>query len=623
VDTLLQERHPYIAAKAMVESVRHLVLDGSGEVHLRVRVDPAHGVPDVAPCAPEERAHVLAVFHAARSDVAAKVLPELRRAYLAPHTRWHAPADLASARAAAQSRAVRHRDAPAPAHFRPAAPRAPRPPRGQSLADLLALPPPGRSAPPPPPGGAAGGAGGWVRAGGAEDLCCFRPGDDGGRWWPPTLDTTFNPLSPSPAAGPAAPKPRSGALQPAPAACAPALGAGAGAAAPRARARGGDSRLWAGELPGRAVDGVRVFVDSHHRLGSGRRHWGALQAGKSAGRVMVVTSEFPEGSARVGGMAISLWARRCGNPLPVRDCVKVPLNGSKGTAAEDVQSLGQWLAAAPAPEAAARPRAQPPRPPRRDASDAGAAGPAGPAARVPGMAEAVARGHALVDGLRGSAFVLKRRQAEEWRGKWKRELAESAPAAAGRLLRALEARLAWRAVLPGFSETRRALLERFAAAADPTAVLEAVDAPPPRTKWTRRVPHPVLIGHAASLSQVDALRSAIDPAFLDAAPDAAFLDAAPDAAAAAAAAPDAAERAPPAAATGAAQAAKMAPTAQRPAVAKGLARGWFLAPPRAGRAAGLRGQVGGARGVSGGAGRSGARAKAAPWQGRCGVCGAR
>ena len=24
--------------------------------------------------------------------------------------------------------------------------------------------------------------------------------------------------------------------------------------------------------------------------------------------------------------------------------------------------------------------------------------------------------------------------------------------------------------------------------------------PPPRTKWTRRVPHPVLIGHVASLS---------------------------------------------------------------------------------------------------------------------------
>ena len=28
--------------------------------------------------------------------------------------------------------------------------------------------------------------------------------------------------------------------------------------------------------------------------------------------------------------------------------------------------------------------------------------------------------------------------------------------------------------------------------------------PPPRTKWTRRVPHPVLIGHAASLSQAAA-----------------------------------------------------------------------------------------------------------------------
>jgi len=27
--------------------------------------------------------------------------------------------------------------------------------------------------------------------------------------------------------------------------------------------------------------------------------------------------------------------------------------------------------------------------------------------------------------------------------------------------------------------------------------------PPPRTKWTRRVPYPVLIGHAASLTQVE------------------------------------------------------------------------------------------------------------------------
>ena len=33
-------------------------------------------------------------------------------------------------------------------------------------------------------------------------------------------------------------------------------------------------------------------------------------------------------------------------------------------------------------------------------------------------------------------------------------------------------------------------------------------APPPRTKWTRRVPHPVRIGHAASLSQVRAGRAA-------------------------------------------------------------------------------------------------------------------
>jgi len=30
--------------------------------------------------------------------------------------------------------------------------------------------------------------------------------------------------------------------------------------------------------------------------------------------------------------------------------------------------------------------------------------------------------------------------------------------------------------------------------------------PPPRTKWTRRVPHPVLIGHAASLRRGGARR---------------------------------------------------------------------------------------------------------------------
>jgi hypothetical protein len=34
---------------------------------------------------------------------------------------------------------------------------------------------------------------------------------------------------------------------------------------------------------------------------------------------------------------------------------------------------------------------------------------------------------------------------------------------------------------------------------DPRRVAQA--RPPPRTKWTRRVPHPVLIGHAASLTR--------------------------------------------------------------------------------------------------------------------------
>ena len=45
----------------------------------------------------------------------------------------------------------------------------------------------------------------------------------------------------------------------------------------------------------------------------------------------------------------------------------------------------------------------------------------------------------------------------------------------------------------------------------------SVTVPPPlsRTKWTRRVPHPVLIGHAASLSQVEfAFRSAASGLFL-------------------------------------------------------------------------------------------------------------
>ena len=35
----------------------------------------------------------------------------------------------------------------------------------------------------------------------------------------------------------------------------------------------------------------------------------------------------------------------------------------------------------------------------------------------------------------------------------------------------------------------------------PPFIRDGIAPPPPRTKWTRRVPHPVLIGHAASLSQ--------------------------------------------------------------------------------------------------------------------------
>jgi hypothetical protein len=36
----------------------------------------------------------------------------------------------------------------------------------------------------------------------------------------------------------------------------------------------------------------------------------------------------------------------------------------------------------------------------------------------------------------------------------------------------------------------------------PVQVLRGAPPPTPRTKWTRRVPHSVLIGHAASLSGV-------------------------------------------------------------------------------------------------------------------------
>jgi len=54
---------------------------------------------------------------------------------------------------------------------------------------------------------------------------------------------------------------------------------------------------------------------------------------------------------------------------------------------------------------------------------------------------------------------------------------------------------------PGAEEALGALLRAGAAEERARAAL-LVSPPPPRTKWTRRVPHPVLIGHAASLSQV-------------------------------------------------------------------------------------------------------------------------
>jgi sugar phosphate isomerase/epimerase len=47
-----------------------------------------------------------------------------------------------------------------------------------------------------------------------------------------------------------------------------------------------------------------------------------------------------------------------------------------------------------------------------------------------------------------------------------------------------------------------ALTKEGCAWAERLGAKELVVPPPPRTKWTRRVPHPVLIGHAASLSQV-------------------------------------------------------------------------------------------------------------------------
>ena len=47
---------------------------------------------------------------------------------------------------------------------------------------------------------------------------------------------------------------------------------------------------------------------------------------------------------------------------------------------------------------------------------------------------------------------------------------------------------------------RRALLQAGQTQPHLPRAEESLNPPPPRTKWTRRVPHPVLIGHAASLT---------------------------------------------------------------------------------------------------------------------------
>jgi hypothetical protein len=60
-----------------------------------------------------------------------------------------------------------------------------------------------------------------------------------------------------------------------------------------------------------------------------------------------------------------------------------------------------------------------------------------------------------------------------------------------------EGAAAWAAVRRSLGEC---YLERRAG--PPFAFAPPPPPPHPRTKWTRRVPHPVLIGHAASLSQV-------------------------------------------------------------------------------------------------------------------------
>jgi hypothetical protein len=61
----------------------------------------------------------------------------------------------------------------------------------------------------------------------------------------------------------------------------------------------------------------------------------------------------------------------------------------------------------------------------------------------------------------------------------------------------------------------RARLAAMPAGGGEREIQAAVSAPPPpRTKWTRRAPHPVLIGHDASLSQVSAAFVDLDREFL-------------------------------------------------------------------------------------------------------------
>jgi hypothetical protein len=71
-----------------------------------------------------------------------------------------------------------------------------------------------------------------------------------------------------------------------------------------------------------------------------------------------------------------------------------------------------------------------------------------------------------------------------------------------------DTRSGWASVAVECAPGERAATLPVALAESATLRVRAVDAegrevcppPPPRTKWTRRVPHPVLIGHVASLT---------------------------------------------------------------------------------------------------------------------------